>query len=100
MGELWSGETTTVRPLSSLLTWTGIDQWSLVAAAAGRLFLVHPDGRAPAPFGSYSTDPGPESYIAMAPGLDVPGAGCRFEAGEIYVLEPGTPQADGDHRQS
>ncbi|HEV2759687.1 MAG TPA: hypothetical protein VGV86_08995 [Acidimicrobiales bacterium] len=64
---------------------------TLVAAAEGRLLLVHPDGRAPAPFGSYSTDPGPESYIAMAPGLDVPGAGCRFEAGEIYALELGTP---------
>ena len=64
---------------------------TLVAAAAGRLFLVHTDGRPPAPFGTYSTDPAPESYIAMAPGLDVTGAGCRFEAGEIYALELGTP---------
>ncbi len=64
---------------------------TLVAAAGGRLFLVHPDGRAPSPFGSYATDPGPESYIAMAPGLDVAGAGCRFEAGEIYALDLGTP---------
>lgn len=64
---------------------------TLVAAAGGRLFLVRPDGGTPTPFGSYSTDPGPESYIAMAPGLDVPGAGCRFEAGEIYALELGTP---------
>lgn len=63
----------------------------LVAAAAGRLFLVDPDGRTPTPFGSYATDPGPESYIAMAPGLDVAGAGCRFEAGEIYALELATP---------
>ena len=64
---------------------------NLVAAAAGRLYLVHPDGRPPAPFGSYSTDPAPESYIAMAPGLDVAGAGCRFERGEIFALELGTP---------
>jgi len=63
----------------------------LVAAAAGRLFLVSPEGRPPAPFGSYSTDPGPESYIAMAPGLDVAGAGCRFEAGEVFALDLGTP---------
>jgi len=63
----------------------------LVAAAAGRLFLVDPDGRPPAPFGSYSTDPAPESYIAMAPGLDVAGAGCRFEAGEVFALDLGTP---------
>ncbi len=67
---------------------------ALVAAAAGKLFLVQPDGGKPAPFGNYSTDPGPESYIAMAPGLDVPGAGCRFDAGEVYALElgAGTPQ--------
>ena len=63
----------------------------LVAAAAGRLFLVSPEGRPPAPFGSYSTDPGPESYIAMATGLDVAGSGCRFDAGEVYALELGTP---------
>ncbi len=63
----------------------------LMAAAAGGLFLVHPDGRPPAPFGSYSTDPEAESYIAMAPGLDVAGAGCRFEAGEVFALELGTP---------
>jgi hypothetical protein len=65
---------------------------ALVAAAAGKLFLVHPDGGQPTPFGSYSTDPGPESYIAMASGLDVPGAGCRFPAGEVYALDLGTPQ--------
>jgi hypothetical protein len=63
---------------------------TLVAAAAGRLHLVHPDG-SHTPFGTYSTEPGPESYIAMAPGLDVTGAGCRFEAGEVYALELGTP---------
>jgi hypothetical protein len=63
----------------------------LVAAAAGRLHLVDRDTGATSPFGSYSTDPGPESYIAMAPGLDVAGAGCRFEAGEIYALELGRP---------
>ena len=65
---------------------------SLVAAAAGGLFLVDPGGGNPTPFGWYSTDPGLRSHIAMAPGLDVPGAGCRFEAGEIYAVEMGTPR--------
>ena len=64
---------------------------ALVAAAAGELFLVHPDGRPPTPFGDYATDPRPGSYIAMAPGRDVTGAGCRFEDGEVYALELGTP---------
>jgi hypothetical protein len=64
---------------------------SLVAAAAGRLHLVRLDGTT-SPFGSYATDPAPESYIAMATGLDVTGAGCRFEEGEIYALELGTPR--------
>ena len=63
----------------------------LVAAAAGRLHLVDPGSGTTTPFGSYSTDPAPPSYIAMAPGLDVAGAGCRFKAGEIYALELGTP---------
>lgn len=63
----------------------------LVASAAGRLHLVDPATGATRPFGTYATDPGPETYIAMAPGLDVAGAGCRFEAGEIYALELGTP---------
>ena len=63
----------------------------LVAAAAGRLHLVDPESATATPFGSYSTDPVPRSYIAMAPGLDVAGAGCRFDAGEIYALELGTP---------
>jgi hypothetical protein len=63
---------------------------SLVAAAAGRLVLVRPDGTS-TPFGPYGTDAGPESYIAMAPGLDVVGAGCRFEAGEVFALELGAP---------
>lgn len=63
---------------------------SLVAAAAGRLHLVRPDGTT-SPFGAYSTDPAPESYIAMATGLDVTGAGCRFQEGEIFALELGTP---------
>lgn len=63
----------------------------LVAAAAGRLFLVGEDGHT-APFGSYATDPAAESYIAMAPGLDVTGAGCRFDAGQVYALELGSPQ--------
>ena len=64
---------------------------TLVAAAAGRLHLVRPDGTT-SPFGDYSTGPGPESYIAMAPGLDVTGSGCRFGEGEIYALELGTPR--------
>jgi len=64
----------------------------LVAAAAGKLFLVDPDRGTTAPFGTYATDPGPESYIAMAPGLDVAGSGCRFEAGEVFALELGTAQ--------
>jgi hypothetical protein len=64
---------------------------ALVAAAGGRLFTVTRDG-AVAPFSSYSTAPGPESYIAMSPGLDVPaGPTCRFEAGDVFALELSTP---------
>jgi len=64
---------------------------ALVAAAAGRLFTVRPGGTT-APFGTYATDPGAEGYIAMSPGLDVAaGPACRFEAGDVFALEPVTP---------
>ncbi|HEX2046881.1 MAG TPA: hypothetical protein VHF27_03895 [Acidimicrobiales bacterium] len=59
---------------------------SLVAAASGRLHLVGPDGTT-SPFGSYAADPGGPTAIAVAHGLDVTGAGCRFGEGEVFVLE-------------
>ncbi len=59
----------------------------LVAAAAGKLFTVAPDGTTAA-FSTYATAPGPESYIAMSPGLDVPaGPTCTFAAGDVFALE-------------
>ena len=57
----------------------------LVAAAGGRLFLVDPETAASTPHGSFAAG----GHIAMAHGLDVAGAGCRFEAGEVYGLEAG-----------
>jgi hypothetical protein len=57
----------------------------LVAAAGGRLHLVDPHTAGTTPFGSAAAS----SHIAMAPGRDVTGAGCRFEAGEVYALEQG-----------
>jgi len=60
---------------------------ALVVAAAGKLFTVTPDGTT-APFSTYATDPGPESYLAMSPGLDVAaGPACRFDAGDVFALE-------------
>lgn len=64
---------------------------TLVAAAGGRLHLVDPATGTATPFGSYAADS--RGHIAMAPGRDVAGSGCRFEAGEIYALETGPPQA-------
>ena len=37
VGELWSSDTMTVKPLSSFLVWTGKVHWSLSAAKAARL---------------------------------------------------------------
>ena len=64
---------------------------TLVAAAAGRLHLVDPATGTTTPFGSYAT--GTKTHIAMAPGRDVAGSSCRFDAGEVYGLALGTPQA-------
>jgi hypothetical protein len=58
---------------------------NLVAAANGRRHLVDPDTGSATPFGSVAAG----SHIAMAPGRDVTGAGCRFEDGEVYATEQG-----------
>src|SRR5579872_3761505 len=66
---------------------------SVVAAASGRLYLIGPDGRI-SPFadgpGGYRGSDGPEAYIALAPGLQDTSSGCRFAAGDLYVLDLGT----------
>lgn len=61
---------------------------AMVAATGGQLVLVREDGGT-APFATLPAEP---THIAMAPGLDVPGAGCRFEADDVYALQPGPPQ--------
>ena len=63
---------------------------SLVAAAAGKLFTVGTDG-VTTPFGAYSTEPGPESYIALSSGLAMNDVSCGWEAGDVYALELTTP---------
>ena len=66
----------------------------LVAAAAGRLFLVTRDGTitpfADGPNG-YHVASGPEAYIALSPGLHVSAASCDFVRDDIFVLRPGKP---------
>jgi hypothetical protein len=59
---------------------------ALVVAAAGRLLLLGPGGKL-RPFApGYAAPPGLEPYIALSPGHQVTGAGCRFGAGSIYAL--------------
>ena len=64
---------------------------TVVAAAAGRLHQIAPDGRispfADGPQGYRGTD-GAEAYIALSPGLA--GSGCRFASGDLYVLDLGS----------
>jgi hypothetical protein len=66
----------------------------LVAAAGGKLFLVTREGTI-APFangpGGYNTASGPESYIALSPGLHVAASGCDFARDDLFVLRPGKP---------
>ncbi len=66
----------------------------LVAAAAGRLFLVTRDGTiTPFADGSdgYHAASGPEAYIALSPGLHVSSADCDFARDDLFVLRPGKP---------
>jgi hypothetical protein len=66
------------------------DGW-MVVAAEGRLSLMAPghpleqfaDGRR-----GYKTAKGPEAYIALSPGQAVPGAKCRFGAGDVAAIDP------------
>ena len=66
----------------------------LVTAAGGQLFLVTRDGTI-TPFadgpGGYKAPSGPESYIALSPGLHVAGASCDFAPDDLFVLRPGKP---------
>ncbi len=63
----------------------------VVAAAAGRLALIAPDG-AVTPFatgpGGYAGTDGQEAYIALSPGLAADG-GCRFARDDLFVLDLG-----------
>jgi hypothetical protein len=66
----------------------------LVAAAAGRLFLVTRGGTiTPFADGSdgYHEASGPEAYIALSPGLHVSSPGCDFARDDLFVLRPGKP---------
>jgi hypothetical protein len=64
----------------------------VVAAAAGHLKLIAPDG-AVAAFaegsGGYAGTDGPEAYIALSPGLQDTADGCRFAADDLFVLDLG-----------
>ena len=64
---------------------------TVVAAAAGRLYQIAPDGRsspfADGPQGYRGTTDGAEAYIALSPGLA--GSGCRFASGDLFVLDLG-----------
>ena len=64
----------------------------LVAAANGRLVLIDPaTGSVTAFAPAYSVPSGPESYIAMSPGLAVDGAHCRFRRDDVFALDYSAP---------
>jgi hypothetical protein len=64
---------------------------SLYVAAAGRLFILGPDGaltRYARGRGGYVTALGPEPYIAVTGGQRVAGTRCSFGRGTLFALEP------------
>lgn len=76
-------------PLPGVVDVVGRSTGDLVAASNGGLLLI-----AEGPFQTvpgYRTAPGPEAYIAVSPGRDVTGAGCRFEPDDIFALELSPP---------
>jgi hypothetical protein len=67
---------------------------NLVVMAAGRLFLVSPDG-ATAPFATgadgFSGPADAEPYFVVAPALPPQTVGCNFVRDEIFILDLGSP---------
>lgn len=65
---------------------------TVVAAAAGHLALIAPDG-AITPFaggpGGYAGSDGQEAYIALSPGLADAAGGCGFARDDLFVLDLG-----------
>jgi hypothetical protein len=59
----------------------------LVAAVRGRLDLVSVAGKVTRFAPGYSVPAGPESYIALSPGVAVDGAGCSFARDEVLALD-------------
>ena len=59
----------------------------LVAAAHGRLDLVSVAGKVTRFAPGYSVPAGPESYIALSPGVAVDGTGCSFARDEVLALD-------------
>jgi hypothetical protein len=67
---------------------------SLVAMAAGRLFLLAADGTA-TPFAAgpdgFSGSPDAEPYFVVVPDLSVESVGCAWSADDLFVLDLGSP---------
>ena len=65
---------------------------TLVVATGGRLSLLLPGRNQSRPFargpGGYSTSPGTEPYIALAPQRRLRRAGCSWRRDDVYALEP------------
>jgi hypothetical protein len=68
---------------------------SLVAMAAGHLYLVSPSTNAVTPFstgpGGFSADPNAEPYFVVTPALSLGGNRCMWAADDLYVLDLTTP---------
>jgi hypothetical protein len=68
---------------------------TLVAMAAGHLYLVSPGTGAASPFANgldgFSADPNAESYFVVVQPLSVATANCAWTADDILVLDLGSP---------
>lgn len=64
---------------------------TLLVAAGGRLLQLNPATGERQPFAAgrdgYSGAGGEEPYLALSSGLSVPGAGCRFDRDDLFVLQ-------------
>ena len=68
---------------------------TLVAMAAGRLFLISPASSTITPFSAgpdgFSADPNAEPYFVVAPALAVDNASCAWNADDLFILDLTSP---------
>lgn len=64
---------------------------TLLVAGSGALYTLTPSGQLTRFATGFHDDPGAEAYLAVSPGLRLPGASCDFAADDVFILRLHAP---------